>query len=208
MAGRHRSFDKEVVLETTMKVFWRNGFAGTSMSDLTGATGLTKPSLYAAYGNKEALFSLSLHRYIRAQREKTGGELQAPDVSLKDRIANYLKASARVAADRSTPGGCFVANSTCEANSSAMPSEARQTIAEVNNNARSRITDYLRDEQAKGNLAETAAPDLLADYLLVLQSGLVLMAKKGTELAAIERLIDHVILTWPLDEPHTTNEHA
>jgi len=205
MAGRNRTFDKEEVLETAMKVFWRNGYAGTSMSDLTGATGLAKPSLYAAYGNKEDLFRQSLHRYIRAQRENIGDPLHAPGVALKVRVANYLKASARRAADRSTPGGCFVAASTCEASSGAMPDEARQTISEINANSRSRITDFLREEQANGDLAEAASPEILADYIQVMQSGLVLMAKKGTGLAEIERLVDHVISTWPLSEPDTIN---
>lgn len=203
MAGRHRNFDKEEVLETAMEVFWRNGYAGTSMSDLTGATGLAKPSLYAAYGNKEELFRQSLHRYIRVQREKIGDALHTPGLALKDRIANYLKASARRAADKTAPGGCFVATSTCEASSEAMPEEARQTIFEINTNSRQRFTEFLKDEQAGGNLAKSASPELLADYIQVVQVGLVMMAKKGADLADIDRLIDHTILTWPSDEPES-----
>lgn len=201
MVGRHRSFDTEEVLETVMKVFWRNGFAGTSMSDLTGATGLTKPSLYGAYGNKEELFRQSLLRYIEARRDNAGSALRAPNSNLKDRIANYLRASVQGATDPNAPGGCFLMASTCEANSEAMPAKARQTINEINAAGKSAIAEFLLEEQAKGHLAGAASPELLADYLLVLQAGLVSMAQKGADLAELERLIDHAISTLPLDEP-------
>jgi TetR/AcrR family transcriptional regulator, copper-responsive repressor len=201
MAGRHRSFDKEEVLGTAMKVFWQNGYAGTSMSDLTGATGLTKPSLYAAYGNKEDLFRQSLHRYIEEQRGLIGAALHEPGVNLMDRIANYLKASARRAGDPSAPGGCFVLASTCEADSEAMPAEARQTVIEINARTNSRFSELFRDEQKKGHVDKTASPELLADHLSVLQAGLVMMAKKGADPQSLERLIDHAISTWPMSEP-------
>ena len=54
-AGRHRVFDKDIALEQAMEVFWTNGFPGTSLSDLTTAMGINKPSLYSAFGNKEEL---------------------------------------------------------------------------------------------------------------------------------------------------------
>lgn len=198
MAGRHRSFDKEEVLDTVMKAFWRNGFAGTSMSDLTGATGLTKPSLYAAYGNKEGLFKESLHRYIRVQSD-TRAALYAPDLSLKDRVANYLRASVELASDPNAPGGCFILASTCEASSEAMPLEARKTVNEINTNTRSRVTDFFEQEQAEGHLTSAASPERLADYFLVLQAGLVLAAQKGTDPVALDGLIDHAVSTLPLD---------
>ena len=63
-AGRQREFDKQVALDAAMNVFWLNGYTGTSLSDLTDAMGINKPSLYAAFGNKEALFVRALNHYI------------------------------------------------------------------------------------------------------------------------------------------------
>jgi AcrR family transcriptional regulator len=62
-AGRRRSFDEAQALETAMRVFWRRGYQGTSLSDLTAALGINKPSLYAAFGNKEQLFARALAHY-------------------------------------------------------------------------------------------------------------------------------------------------
>ena len=64
VAGRPRKFDKEHALEAAMLVFWRNGYSGTSLADLTNAMAINKPSMYAAFGNKEQLFKASLEQYI------------------------------------------------------------------------------------------------------------------------------------------------
>ena len=87
-----------------------------------------------------------------------------------------------------------------------MPPEARQTVTEINAGARSRITEFLREEQEAGGLGSAASPELLADYLLVLQAGLVLAAQKGTDPAALEALIDHAVSNLPLDGPYNLNQ--
>ncbi|MEM6585892.1 MAG: TetR/AcrR family transcriptional regulator, partial [Pseudomonadota bacterium] len=73
-AGRPRSFDRETALEAALNVFWAKGYDGASMADLTGAMGINKPSLYAAFGDKDALFAETIARY--AERY-FGGALQA-----------------------------------------------------------------------------------------------------------------------------------
>jgi len=62
--GRPRSFDTDQALDTAMRIFWQKGFDATSVSDLTAALGITRPSLYAAFGNKESLFRRILDRYL------------------------------------------------------------------------------------------------------------------------------------------------
>src|SRR6478735_11363440 len=62
--GRPRAFDLETALEQALQVFWEKGYQGTSLSDLTSAIGINRPSLYAAFGNKEALFRKALDRYV------------------------------------------------------------------------------------------------------------------------------------------------
>ena len=62
--GRPREFDVEQALDQALEVFWRNGYEGASISELTQAMGISPPSLYAAFGNKEGLFRKTLDRYI------------------------------------------------------------------------------------------------------------------------------------------------
>ena len=62
--GRPREFDPDRALDRALEVFWRRGYEGASIADLTEAMGITKPSLYAAFGNKEELFRKTLDRYV------------------------------------------------------------------------------------------------------------------------------------------------
>jgi AcrR family transcriptional regulator len=63
--GRPRSFHIDRALDRALVVFWRKGYEGASLSDLTKALGVNRPSLYAAFGDKEALFRKALDRYLK-----------------------------------------------------------------------------------------------------------------------------------------------
>ena len=76
--GRPREFDKSKAIDSAMLLFWRNGYEGTSISDLTEALGITRPSLYAAFGNKEQLFRTVLDRYDEGTAEFLTGSLDLP----------------------------------------------------------------------------------------------------------------------------------
>src|SRR5690606_10983188 len=76
--GRPREFDPDQALASALGVFWSKGYEGTSMTDLTEAMGITKPSLYAAFGNKEALFSRALDLYEREKLAYIGEAMAAP----------------------------------------------------------------------------------------------------------------------------------
>src|SRR3982751_2569462 len=76
--GRPREFDVDEALAAALRVFWAKGYEGASLSDLTEAMGITRPSLYAAFGNKEALFHKALELYEREKLAYIGEALQAP----------------------------------------------------------------------------------------------------------------------------------
>ena len=103
--GRPRAFDADVALERAMHVFWAKGYEGAALSDLTGAMGINRPSLYAAFGNKEQFFRKVLDRYATgplAYFEKARAATKARDV-----IEKILLGAANMASDARLPAGCW-----------------------------------------------------------------------------------------------------
>src|ERR1700674_1455924 len=78
LRGRPRAFDPDAALERAMHVFWAKGYEGASLSDLTRAMRINRPSLYAAFGNKEQLFRKVLDRYMDGPAAYFGKALAAP----------------------------------------------------------------------------------------------------------------------------------
>src|ERR1700733_8946148 len=76
--GRPRAFDTDQALDQAMHLFWRKGFLGTSLSDLTEAMGINRPSLYAAFGHKEALFRRAVERYFQGPAAYLQDALKEP----------------------------------------------------------------------------------------------------------------------------------
>ena len=192
-AGRQRAFDKEEALNKAMEVFWRKGYSGTSLSDLTEAMGINKPSLYAAFGNKEDLFVSAINQYVGEYGIPHFEKLVSPDSSFKDRVKAYLESIAKMISDSKLPGGCFVATSTCEAGGDCLPENAMETILRINTTSTESFISLFRDEQAKGNIVSTAPPEVLADFLLTQQFGLAVMARNGIKEDRLKEVISHTV---------------
>jgi AcrR family transcriptional regulator len=190
-AGRRRSFDEAQALETAMRVFWRRGYQGTSLSDLTAALGINKPSLYAAFGNKEQLFARALAHYGHHHGLPLVTHLLEPaDAPLRERVRAYLTAAARLLTDPALPGGCLVAQSSCEAGGGGLPDAALRSLAGVRGETRRVLAEVFAREQAAGRLAAGHDPEALARYLMTLMMGMAAMARGGTDLAALAPVID------------------
>ena len=194
--GRPREFDEAAALDAAMEVFWRKGYGGTSLADLTGAMGINKPSLYAAFGNKEALFVSALTQYVGRHGVPHMQRLQDPGKSLRERVRDYLKSVATMLFDPRLPGGCLVASSTCELGSDCLPSGVSRAIEETNESTRSTLVDFFQAEAALGTLASPRSPQALADHLLALQYGLAVMARDGASHATLGEVIEQAASTF------------
>src|SRR6476469_6641060 len=103
--GRPREFDVDEALAAALRVFWSKGYEGASLTDLTDAMGITRPSLYAAFGNKEALFRKALDLYEREKLEYTRAALEQPSARA---VAEYIMRGALAAQTGSSePHGCL-----------------------------------------------------------------------------------------------------
>ena len=104
--GRPREFDRDAALEAAMLVFWRKGFAATSMNDLCDAMGVRSPSLYAAFGSKEALYLEAIDHYVRTVGPPVWDELEDGETA-RAGVQNLLSQGPRACRIRTSPAGCM-----------------------------------------------------------------------------------------------------
>src|SRR5271168_3627696 len=147
--GRPRSFCKEEALDKAMTVFWRQGYEGASMADLTKAMGINPPSLYACFGSKEGLFKAVLERYDQRRNSFMEDVVAAPTVA---KVAEtFLMGVAGFASDTSgkNPPGCLMLQGGLSCGDTTIPDTLARHRAEKEAMLRARF------EQAKkkGELA-------------------------------------------------------
>lgn len=189
--GRPRSFDMDEALDQALKLFWTKGYEGTSLSDLTQAMGISPPSLYAAFGNKEELFRRALDRYMQEMVDFCG-TLNAP--TAREVAERLLHASADIDPDR--PAGCLLVQAALSC-SEASASVKQELIAR-----RKAGEDALRErfERAvrEGDLPPTADPALLAGYLTVTAEGMAVHATSGASREVLRGIADAALQAWPV----------
>src|ERR1700686_3982772 len=106
LRGRPRAFDPDTALEAALRVFWQKGYEGTALSALTAAMGINRPSIYATFGNKEALFRKALDRYSERMTNFTAEALKEPTArAVAERL---LVGTADLLSRPGNPKGCLV----------------------------------------------------------------------------------------------------
>src|SRR5688500_4799575 len=117
--GRPRAFDADRALGRALKVFWRKGYEGASLPDLTKAMGINRPSLYAAFGNKEALFRKVLDRYAEGPAGYARAALDAP--TARGVVERLLFGAVEMQSDRRNPRGCLLVQGALSCGDQAAP---------------------------------------------------------------------------------------
>ena len=190
--GRPREFDIDKAIETATELFWRKGYEGTSLSDLTGAMRITAPSLYFAFGNKEKLFRRVIEQYYERQKELFESALREPTV--RGVAERFLYGYADFLTDSSHAPGCLALNSS-------LPCAEDDTVRAWLANLRSGLTVKLRKRfaQARGTseLPTHADPDALARYIAVIAWGLAVEAQSGAKRKDLYGAITAGLAAWP-----------
>lgn len=191
--GRKLEFDKTQALEAAMRVFWQKGYLGASLSDLTDSMGISKPSMYATFGNKEALFLSATQHYVAYYATPHIRFLQAPDTPLKTRLRHYLASIIKAQFETSNPTGCYISLCVTESASDYMPEHAKALIREVSDFSRNLLTDLFEqdDEAQRRGLNQHARQHALS--LVTLTHGTAAMARAGDDCNDILPIIDGVL---------------
>lgn len=192
--GRPRTFDRDQVLRQAMELFWLNGFQGSSINELSQATGLAAPSLYAAFGSKEALFGEAVALYLAREADTAWQALdQAP--RLADAIRSLLADTVRLFARAGSPRGCLLVLGD---KGLAPPSASvRQALQAQRDARRQRLSARLRRALDDGELAADTDVDALAAAVFIFMSGLSIETADGISEARLLEAIDEFMARWP-----------
>jgi len=192
--GRPREFDAEVALAAALRVFWRRGYEGASMAELTAEMGLTKPSLYGAFGNKESLFRKALDLY---EREKLGYMREALNAETSRGVAERLLYGAldMQSSTCGDPKGCLsvISSVACGTEAESVREEVLARSAE----AKQAMIDRFARARDEGDLPASIDPEALARYLSAVTQGLAVQASGGATCPELRGIVETTLATWP-----------
>jgi AcrR family transcriptional regulator len=191
--GRPREFDVEEALEAALKVFWRRGFDGASLSDLTEAMGITRPSLYCAFGNKEALFRKALDLYEREKLAFIDEALNAPTAY---GVAERLLYGCSAAQSNPDTPGCMAVSSVLSCGGVASDS-VRQELLSRRLGVEAKLRDRLERAKAEGDLPSECDAGDLALYILTVSQGMALQASTGLDHEGLRRVVATTLGGFP-----------
>lgn len=202
--GRHREFDVEEALDAALGVFWRKGYEGASYSDLTAATGVERPALYAAFGNKEALFRRALARYDERYLDYLPAALRRP--TAREVAAHLLKGAIDVTTRHPEHPGCLGINAAMAGSDAAEP--VRQALIEMRAAGEAQLRARFERARDEGDLPATARPDVLAAFLMAVVHGIAVQAKAGFRREMLEAVAAQALATWPACNPAPPQKKA
>ena len=191
--GRPRAFDTEEVLEKALCVFWQKGYEGTSMPDLTKAMGINRPSIYAAFGNKETLFRKALDLYIGRKHARVRQALD--DSTAQNGMSRIFHEMANALVRTDEPKGCLLVQGalTC--------SEAAEDIRKELELRRKDIELILLERFQKahqdGELPPKADPVALARFMATVMHGIAVQASSGASIPEMIAIGDIAMQAWP-----------
>jgi AcrR family transcriptional regulator len=192
--GRPREFDRDVALKAAMVVFWRKGFLATSMNDLCDAMGIRSPSLYAAFGGKEALYLEAVEHYANTAGPPVWGSLWIGP-SARAGVENLLLAAiAALPECGQGPAGCMVA---LAAVSEECPGEIPGSVREIRVRCLEMLRSRLNEALAAGELPSAKDVDRLSRFYFGVYQAIAIQARDGATSAELEGIVQTALAAWP-----------
>ena len=193
--GRPRNFDPDTALDRALEVFWQHGFQAASLADLTSAMGLSKPSLYAAFGDKESLYLKVLERYVALQIEQHTAIFDSePDA--RQALEKFLRTMATLLADPTPPCGCLIVNGMADCGLASTPPAIEQALRKAVQRSEARLHRQFVRAQRDGQLAAQINASDLAAFFTSLLAGLAVIAKSGAKRAKLDAVISAAMSVW------------
>jgi AcrR family transcriptional regulator len=190
--GRPREFDVEKSLDQAMKVFWRKGYEGASMSELTAAMGINSPSLYGAFGSKEGLFRAVLDHYD-ATRSGLLTEILSAHTA-REVASRFLCGVADFATDTHHPPGCLLVQAGLSCGDVDVPKE----LAKHRAAAELALRERFKCANSQDDLPGGFEPATLARYLITVANGICVQASAGSSRKELRQVAELALAGWPI----------
>jgi AcrR family transcriptional regulator len=191
--GRPREFDVDEALAAALRVFWSKGYEAASLTDLTEAMGITRPSLYAAFGNKEALFRKALDLYDREKLAYIGEALKAPTSrAVAERL---LRGALAMQTSDCEPKGCMRVLTSVGCSPEA--ESIRSDVMARRQSSQRALCDRMSRAKEEGDLPEGTDVEGLCAYLAAVLGGMTIQAGSGASKAQLEGLVETTLRMWP-----------
>jgi AcrR family transcriptional regulator len=191
--GRPRAFNIDDAIQRAMHVFWKKGYEGASMSELTEAMGINAPSLYAAFGSKEGLFRKVLERYGEGPAAYVMESLNAPTARAVAELRLY--GAVEVMTDSKHPWGCMAVQAAVACGESADP--IREELISARFGTQEALRRRLERAKAEGDLPADSDPAELASYISTLVNGISVQAASGVSRDELRRVVRTALRAWP-----------
>jgi AcrR family transcriptional regulator len=179
--GRPRVFDMDEALDKALTIFWARGYEGASIAELTETIGVNKPSLYAAFGNKEELFYKALMRYASGPVAFVNDVLN--QTTARKVAETFLVRAAEFLTDPQHPKGCMIVQGALSSGESA--ELVRNTLINFRKSYEKKLEDRFTKAIVDGDLPSEANPKSLAKYLATLHQGMSVQATSGATKAEL-----------------------
>ena len=193
LRGRPREFCVDGALAKALRVFWTKGYEGASLNDLTEAMGITRPSLYAAFGNKESLFRKALDVYEREKLEYIGRALQQPTARGVAEV--LLRGAVENASGSDEPHGCLGVITSVACGEEAQ--SIREDVLERGKVAKHALVERFERAKTEGDLPAHIDVESLTNLLYAIVQGVCLQAGSGATRDELNRLVDTGLAMWP-----------
>lgn len=181
-------------LDRALQVFWRRGYDGASISELTQAIGINPPSLYAAFGNKEGLFRKVLERYVAVRMKFWDEALAAPNA--RDMVERLLHGMADFMTEACNPPGCLLVRGTVAC--SDMAQDIHHELIERRREGERRLCERLRRAKAEGELPDDLDPADFACFVATVLEGMSIHAAGGASREDLHRIAATAMRAWPV----------
>jgi AcrR family transcriptional regulator len=193
VGGRPREFDTGVALEKAMRLFWMKSYEGTSVADLTETLGISRPSLYAAFGDKQSLFRAALERYAAGPAGYVAAALGKP--TAREVAEHLLKGAADLQAGSRNPGGCLTVNGAIACGDEAEP--VRQALNAHRTGGVALLHRRLEQAKLQHDLPKDSDPAALARFVSAVVYGMAVLASGGASRKELEQVIRTAMKALP-----------